>query len=382
MTAESTGRIRLGIIGTGLAVELLHWPALRRMPERYVVTAFADRSRSAAERFSSYAEVGMDRYSADYADLLAREDVDAVLICLPIPHLFGATRDALAAGKHVLCEKPTGTDEEQADAFLALADAHPDQVVLIGENLFYRDDVRFARSLVDDGAIGQIHLMSWRTVGQLRPKEGAFSGTRWRQRPEYRGGPHLDAGVHHLAQIRMVCGDAVRVHGVAGRANPTIEASSHLSMNLEFASGAVGNYTAGYLPISTPPEHNGLCVYGSDGVLLMRRGEEGREVVLWRPDGSSRTHRFTGIDNGYYAELRNFFDAVTHGAQVVGSVRQGYTTMLTILRGLDAAEKGEVMPVPRAQGAGGIQGAGGVPLWRPHGASGLFEGLPGEHVVT
>jgi predicted dehydrogenase len=56
--ASEAGPIRLGLIGTRPAVEKLHWPALRRLPDRYVVTAFADRSAAQGERFSSYSGVG------------------------------------------------------------------------------------------------------------------------------------------------------------------------------------------------------------------------------------------------------------------------------------------------------------------------------------
>jgi len=208
--------IRLGLIGTGLAVEKLHWPALRRMPDRYVVTALADSSAEQAARFASAAGLTEAARSTDHHALLARDDVDAVLVSVPIPALYGIAADALAAGKHLLCEKPTGTGEEQAEAFLALPAAHPDRVIMVGENYFYRDDLRHARALLDDGVIGKPHLMSWRRAGQMLPREGRFAGTTWRQRPQYRGGVHLDAGVHDIAQIRMLCGDALQVHAGSG----------------------------------------------------------------------------------------------------------------------------------------------------------------------
>ncbi|HEY8291658.1 MAG TPA: Gfo/Idh/MocA family oxidoreductase, partial [Thermomicrobiales bacterium] len=100
--------VRLGVIGTGLAVEQLHWPALVRMPERFVIAAFANHSRPKAEHFAGYSGASMAEYHADYHDLLRRDDVEAVLISLPIPLNYQVTRECLAAGKHVICEKPTG----------------------------------------------------------------------------------------------------------------------------------------------------------------------------------------------------------------------------------------------------------------------------------
>lgn len=372
MSAGETGPIRLGLIGTGLAVEKLHWPALRRLTDRYAVTAFADRSTDQGRRFSSYSGVDMAGFTTDHRELLARDDVDAVLISVPIPFLYGIAKDSLDAGKDVICEKPTGTDEEQARAFLAFEDDHPDRTIMVAENYFYRDDIRHARALLDDGAIGKLHLMAWRHAGQSVPREGSFTVTPWRHRPQYRGGVHLDAGVHNIAQIRMLCGEVLQAHGAVQWANSTIDSPSDLTLNLVFASGAIGNYTACYSEIPVPAEPNDMHLYGTEGVLVLSGPESERRVTLTRADGTVRTDVFRGIDNGYYGELCDFSDAVRHGRPVVGSVRQSVANMIVILRALDSAEQGAAMALDAAPDGGG------VPLWRPRGASGLFDGLPGE----
>jgi predicted dehydrogenase len=184
--------IRLGIIGTGLAVEQLHWPALKRMPDRYRVVAFCDVERSHAEHFAAYSGTAMDGYSPEAGDVLRRDDVDAVLLSLPIPLNLAVTRAALEAGKHVICEKPSGANEAEGRAFVELAAAYPERTVLIAENWFYRDDLRLARSLLDEGCLGRVHLVAWRSVSQLVPRPGEFSSTPWRHRAEYEGGPHLE----------------------------------------------------------------------------------------------------------------------------------------------------------------------------------------------
>lgn len=375
MAAVGDGPIRLGLIGTGLAVEKLHWPALRRMPDRFVVTAFADRSAEQAARFAAYSGVDAARGHEDHRDLLARDDVDAVLVSVPIPLLYGIARDALVAGKHLLCEKPTGTDEEQAAAFLAFEREFSDRVILVGENYFYRDDIRHARALVDDGAIGKLHLMAYRRAGQLVPREGRFTSTPWRHKPQYRGGVHLDAGVHDIAQIRMLCGDAVRVHGAVQWANSTIDSPSDLALNLTFAGGAIGNYTACYSEVPVPPEPNDMRLYGTEGVLVLSGPEAERRVTLLRPDGTTTTDVFRGIDNGYFAELCDFSDAVRHGRPVVGTIAQSVANMRIVLGALDSAKDATVVELDNPTG-------GGVPLWRPMGSEGLFDGLPGTREIS
>ena len=180
--------IRLGSIGTGLAVEKLHWPALKRMTDKFRVTAFCEIERSHAEHFAGYSGASMDDFTTDYHELLARDDVDAVLISLPIPLNYPVTRDALEAGKDVICEKPTGANADDMRAFAELPGQYPDRLVEIAENWFYRDDLRQARALLDQGILGRVHLMAWRNVSQLVPQEGEFSSTPWRQDAEYVGG--------------------------------------------------------------------------------------------------------------------------------------------------------------------------------------------------
>lgn len=367
--------IRLGLIGTGLAVEHLHWPALRLMPDRFTVTAFADRDVERAARFAMYSGVDWADFHSDHREMLARDDVDAVLVSVPIPVLYGIARDVLVAGKHLLCEKPTGTDEEQARAFLAFDRDFPGQAVLVGENYFYRDDIRHARALLDDGAIGKLHLMSYRRAGQTVPREGRFMNTPWRQRPQYRGGVHLDAGVHDIAQIRMLCGVVVRVHGAVQWANSTIDSPSDLTLNLTFAGGAIGNYTACYSEVPVPAEPNEMRLYGTEGVLVLSGTEAQRRVALTRADGTTRVDVFRGIDNGYYAELCDFAAAIRHGEPVVGTVAQSVANMRIVLAALASAEQAAVVAL-------GASEVGGVPLWRPRGAAGLFDGLPGNHEVS
>ena len=373
----NTQQIRLGIIGTGLAVEKLHWPALRQLTAQFRVTAFNNRSRANAERFADYSGTPMTAFVAEYRDLLDRDDVDAVLISLPISLNLPVTAAALAAGKHVICEKPAGANAEEGRAFVELTTRYPDLTVLIAENAFYRDDLRVARSLLDDGTIGRVHLAAWRQVSQLVPRAGEFSSTPWRHDPGYAGGPHLDAGVHHTAQIRLLLGDAVRVSAETQDANTTHGGPSDLTMSLRFVSGAAGSYTASYPEIPVPAEPNDLRLYGTEAVMTTGRGGS----AIHRPDGTVERYRVEGSDGGYYNEFLNFHEAVTGQAAVVATVAQSWRNMELILNGLDAAERGEVVttaPWPMELSATA------VPLWRPAGASDgdVLAGLPSRLILT
>jgi predicted dehydrogenase len=355
--------LRLGVIGTGLAVEQLHWPALERMTDRYQVAAFSDIDRDHAAHFAEYTGASMDDYTADYHELLARDDVDAVLISLPIDIQAQVLRDTIEAGKHVICEKPPGGNEDEARALLDVERAHPDVTVLIAENYFYKDDVRLAKSLVESGAIGRVHLLAYRQVSRMVPKAGEFPGTPWRQEGNYVGGVHLDGGVHQTAQIRMLMGDVAWLAAATQDANPVYGGPSDLTMTLRFVSGAAGTYTSTQPDHFVPEEPNDMRLYGTDGTLAIGSGE----VTLYR-EGETETYTFGNMDGGYFGEFLNFHEAVTAGAEVVGTLAQSIRTMEMVTKAIRSAESGQVMhldddPAPLSERP--------LPLWLPNGATSL-----------
>jgi predicted dehydrogenase len=359
----TTSPIRLGIIGTGLAVEKLHWPALKRMTDRYQITAFADIDRAHAQHFADYSGASMDAFTTGYHELLARDDVDAVLISLPIPLNATVARESLEAGKHVICEKPPGANEEEARSLIEVERAHPDQVLLIAENYFYRDDVRYAKSLIQEGALGLVHLMSYRQVGQMLVQEGEFSSTRWRQEGNYVGGPHLDGGVHQIAQIRMLLGDVSRLSAEIQDANSIFGGPSDLTLNVRFVSGAVGNYTSSLPEYFMPQEPNEMRIYGSEAAMAVGN----KKVTIYRPDGTE-TYTFEAMDGGYFGEFLNFHEAVTGQAPVVGTLAQSIRNMELITKGMRSAESGQVIELTDDISS---LSATPLPMWTPAGAETL-----------
>jgi len=361
--------VRLGIIGTGMAAKRLHWPALASMQSRFTIVAFADHTRSAAEEFAALAGLSMDDYYPDHRALLQREDVEAVLVAVPIASLCAITLDCLTAGKHVICEKPPGADLDEARRLVAAAEEHPRQVTVVAENFFYRDDLRLARSLLDRGVIGEPQLLLERWVRQLTPTVNPFAAASWRRKPEHHGGSLLDGGVHSVAAIRLLGGDISNLCARTKSVNPAMKGPTLLLMSFDLASGAMGNCVWGFFANPVPGEVNDTRLYGAEGALTVSRGR----VVLSRDDGSIEEYRLEQGDGGYYNEFLNFYEAIVHHEPVVGTVRQSIENMAVVLRalgsvGLDWPSDGSTMDLGPLKG--------GVPLWRPREAEGLFDTLP------
>ena len=135
-------KIKLGIIGTGLAARELHLPALKSLSEYFQITAICNRSEPKAISFAEI--VGLTHYYKDYHKMLAEADVEAVLLTLPIEHNYSVSRDCAEAGKHILCEKPLAVDLEQARKMIELPSQYNIKLQ-IAEQFYYPSYLRFGK---------------------------------------------------------------------------------------------------------------------------------------------------------------------------------------------------------------------------------------------
>lgn len=153
---------------------------------------------------------------SDYRELLALQDLDLVVICLP-NHLHAAVSiDALNAGHNVLCEKPMATTVEDAEAMVAAADANQ-RLLTIALNFrwqFFGPDIFFLKKLIEDGELGNIYYIR---VHYLRRMTFPLAGyERWNLSPkESGGGVLIDLGPHML-DLAMWLLDDYAAHSVDG----------------------------------------------------------------------------------------------------------------------------------------------------------------------
>jgi predicted dehydrogenase len=174
--------------------------------------------------------------------------------------------------------------------------------------------------------------------------------------------------VHSIATIRLFGGDITQLYARTEWANKTMEAPSAMAMTFGFANGTTGNCVWGFLGNPVLDEVRDTRLYGGEGALISSRGQ----ARLVRADNSTEEYVVEPFDTGHYNMWLNFHDGLIHGEPIVATVRQSFENMLVVLRAIESAERGQHVDVA---GAGVSPMSSGVPLWRPRGAAGLFEGL-------
>jgi predicted dehydrogenase len=155
-------RVRTAVLGSGF-MGRVHIEAIRRLG--YVdVVGLASKALDNARQLAI--EFGIDRIESDYRKLLDDKSIDAVHICTRNGAHFEMAKDALAAGKHVLCEKPLAISVEEARALVELARKSGLRNA-VNHNLRFYPLVQQMRRMLEDGELGDIlsvqgsYLQDW-----------------------------------------------------------------------------------------------------------------------------------------------------------------------------------------------------------------------------
>ena len=197
-------KLNAGVIGVGF-IGQEHMEAIRRT-NLGTVTAIAGHN---LERTAAKADLfGIERYFDDYRQLLALPDIDVVHICTPNNLHYPMARDALLAGKHVVCEKPLTIDANEASHLVRLA-KEKGLVNAIHFNIRYYPLVRQARDFVADGQVGRIYAATGSYLQDWLYYDTDYS---WRLESSQSGATRAigDIGTHWMDLIEYVTGERIQ----------------------------------------------------------------------------------------------------------------------------------------------------------------------------
>ena len=199
-------KLRYGFIGAG-GIAAAHLRALVRRDDVEVV-ALADISEAAMRRCQK--QFGIPGTHTDWRAMLATENLDAVSVCTPNKLHEEPTIDALAAGCHVLCEKPLAHSAAAGERMVAAAREHGRKLV-IGFQYRYHPRTRYLRQAFEAGQFGNVLFARVRAIRRRGiPNWGVFG-----RKDLQGGGPLIDIGVHVLEMAHYAMGSPRPVSAAA-----------------------------------------------------------------------------------------------------------------------------------------------------------------------
>ena len=208
--------VRVGIVGTGWWAEAMYLPSLGSHPSARI-TAICGRNAGRAEELARLA--GGARVFADYRDLVASGEAEAVVVATPDDLHHAVTMAALDAGRHVLCEKPMANRLADAREMLAKAEAAGVRHMIMF-SWRWQPHWLYVKRLLDEGFVGRCHHagLSFVSNGALHPSY------QWRMDGSRATGALGDMGSHMFDFTRWLLGE---VRTVSARLMRAIDRSAH-----------------------------------------------------------------------------------------------------------------------------------------------------------
>lgn len=360
--------IGVGILGSGyMGRTYAHCLAEHTSGGRLVAVFGGSRASELARDFAAGHEAALE-------GLLARPDIDAVILASPhslhLPQAVAAAR----AGKHVYIEKPMARSVAECDAILAATDA-AGVVLTINKVSRFRDPQRTTKRLIDEGAIGRLRMIFGR---HIHP-EFILPDNRWVNDPA-EGSRYLDWGAHANDLVRWYAGDEVtrvqadyRTYGDAVGMPEPLTAMVHLSLR----GGVMAQIWMTYeVPNRALGSSDQWLLIGSDGVIECdnygnvrlaagRNAAFGTDVaaVEWRtvyvqppldyianPFNAQRLRAFA-------AQTQDFLDSIATGRPPAVSGRDGRAAVEIVEAADRAGTTGETVRLPLQ-----VQGSANAPI--------------------
>lgn len=196
--------IRVGIIGNGI---IAHDHARNYLEQNGVtIAAISDINRPKMDAFGEKYHVPEKDRHRDFRELLRRDDLDAVSICLHNNLHAPVSIETLRAGKHCYCEKPMAGSYSDAAAMAAAA-KETGKRLHIQLAYLYNDSTHAARKLIAQGALGEIyHARSYGYRRRGRPYVDGYGEKEFNSKVWASGGALFDMGVYHLSRLLYLLG--------------------------------------------------------------------------------------------------------------------------------------------------------------------------------
>jgi predicted dehydrogenase len=301
-------RIGIGLIGSGFMgkTHALGFAIASRvfdLPFEVDLAVLADVNETLAA--DAARRLGFRRSTGNWRELLDDPEIQVVDITTPNTLHREMALAAIAAGKHVYCEKPLAPTTAEAEEMTEAAEK-AGVATQVGFNYLKNPMLAVAKQLIQDGEIGEVR--TFRGVHAEDYMAAASSPWTWRLDPAGGGGALADIGSHMIATARYLLGSvsslmaevdthiASRPFGPDARESRAVKVDDVAKLFLKFQSGATGSLEANWIATGRKMQHD-FEIYGSNGAIVFSQ-ERFNELGLYFTDDKTGLRGFRTIFAG------------------------------------------------------------------------------------
>jgi predicted dehydrogenase len=350
--------LRIAMVGLG-KMGLSHLAIVRAHPEVQLV-AGCDSLTYLTDILAKH--TGLKCYS-DFDQMLANEELDAVLVATPSKIHASMVEKALQRGLHVFCEKPFVLDVADGERLIALADDRR-LVTQVGYHYRFVGAFKEAARIARSGALGTLHHVRAEAYGPvvLRAKGGT-----WRSSKSEGGGALYDYACHALDLVNFVAGTPVTVSGAVRHGIFSRDVDDEVYGTLHFQGGMSGQLCVNWSDESHRKMSTKISLWGTNGKIVADRQE--CQIYLREPHSalpdtdSGWTVRYT---TDLTEEVWYYLRGEEYSAQIdyfVRSIQAGRRDGENSFR--SALQTDRVVAVFTAEADGGASALGGVAAHQP-----------------
>lgn len=331
-------QLNIGIIGAGRIGKVHMQSITYNVPTAKVLgitDVFKDGLQELADKY------GIEKVYADYKEMLADKDIDAVLVCSSTDTHADISIEAAKAGKHVFCEKPVDLTPEKVQAVIdAVAEAGVK--LQVGFNRRFDHNFAHVRSLINEGKVGNLELIKI-TSRDPEPPPAEYAAVS--------GGMFLDMTIHDFDMARFLAdSDVTEVYASATcLVDPAIGKAGDVDtaiINLKFENGALGvidnsrRAAYGY--------DQRIEVFGSKGAA-MAANDTPTNVTVMNADGVTTDKPLYFFLERYMQSFRDemvqFVDAVLNDKETPTTGVDGLNSILVALAAKKSVKEGRPVKI-------------------------------------
>jgi len=339
-------KFKFGIIGMGMIGEH-HAKSIMELEEAELA-AIQCRTKSKGENLSKKLNI---EYYPDYLDMIKREDIDIIDICLPSGMHMEPAVAAAKAGKHVIVEKPIDITLERADKIINTCRECGVKLAVIFQSRF-ANPTRKLKEAVVNGELGKLVLgdayIKWH-----RP-QGYYNSTDWRGTIKGDGGAALiNQSIHTIDLLQWIMGPVKRIYGKTATLTHDIEGEDVGIAVLEFENSALGVIEGSTSVYPGFPQR--LEIHGEKGSVVLEsdeiknwtiQGKEQIQPVEEKSDGTGASDPMAISHIKHKLQIKDMIDAIKEDREPFVNGEEGRKALEIVIGIYTSSKEGKPIDLP------------------------------------